>query len=514
MLTELSRIVLFGVNNYDMRKKPTLRGWAWGHAQNMLRRSIGLHEVSAPGLADFAKHYIDKRIANWTGRDALPHGWPADVFNALDSAVRARGGYVQVGDQKLPAFYLERKTARVLSFLWVAFVNDNGDEADLKKLQNLELALEDAIARKCNKQLNLRILPKPLRIEIDNPAPPILALTKYWPDYIGGKVKAFHFLMGIEGTLRGDVIVDNRLYNPNEYSCVWFGASGSGKTQAMLGALLTLCATTSPDELSVIVIDPKGLDFPVGGLPHLAAAIFTDPTDARAAIMRVADLLQSRAASRDRSASRKRVLIVIDELKYLQSKQEDEELVDALADIGAMGRAWGISMFAGSQRGTNEFFPKRIHSQLPATWAGRVKDGTESNFIGAADADKLPGKGAAYLIEPDGTTRLQSAYIGDASKDDYPKLVGAFVKDVQAKWGNVKPHWTLQEAPGSAVEPVAVQPAIDEADPLMAALVAAYSVDPAAFNKQRVKDIAKRVTGKGVNHQKATELHGTVTKIV
>jgi len=495
-----------------MRKKPTLGGWAWGHAQNILRRSIGLHEAPAPGLADFAKHYVDKWIASWTGRDALPQGWPADVFNVIDSVIRARGGYVLVGDQKLPAFYLHRQSARVLSFVWVAFVNDNGDDANLKNLEKLELALEDAIARKCNKQLNLRIVPKPLRIEIDRPNPPIITLRDKWADYISGKVQPFHFLMGIESTLRGDVIVDNRLYNPNEYSCVWFGASGSGKTQAMLGALLTLCATTSPADLAVIVIDPKGLDFPVDGLPHLAMPIMTDPAQARAAIMTVADLLQQRSMQRNRSASRQRILLVIDELKYLMSKQEDEDLVNAISDIGAMGRAWGISLFAGSQRGTNEFFPKRIHSQLPATWAGRVKDGTEAAFVGAPDADKLPGKGAAYLIETDSTTRLQSAYLGDASKDNYPELVGEFVKEVQAKWGNVKPHWTPQEALGSAVEPVAPQPATEKPQDVMALMVEAYKLEP-TMTLYRFKQVYKEKVGKGIFHGKAQKLMDDVIKL-
>lgn len=506
MLTQFSRMVLFGVNTHDMRKKPTLRGWAWGHAQNLLRRTFGLHTVNAPTIADFAKHYVDRWLADWTGRDALPAGWPVDVFNALDAAVRARGGAVQVGDQALPAFYLDRKAARTLSFLWVAYVADNGDMADITRLAKLETTLEDVIARKCNKQLNLRILSKPLRIEIDNPNPPMIRLSSYWADYIGGKVQPFRFLMGIEATLKGDVVVDNRLFHPNEYSCVWFGAAGSGKTQAMLGALLTLCATTSPDDLAIVVIDPKGIDFSVDGLPHLAAPIITNTSEARAAIMQVAALLQARAEQKDRGASRKRILVVIDELKYLQSKQEDTELVDALADIGAMGRAWGISLFAGSQRGTNEFFPKRIHSQLPATWGGRVKDGTEAHFIGADDADKLPGKGAAYLIEPDATTRIQSAYIGDANKDDYPQVVGAYVKDIANKWQGAVPHWTLQNAETPADAPTPTTG-------LLAALLEAYNADPEGFNKQRVKDIAKQVTGKGINHEKATALYDDVMKV-
>lgn len=549
MLTQFSRFVLYGGGTYDMRNKPTMMGWAWGHGQNFLRRSIGLHEVSAPGLVDFARHYVDRYLLEWMGignRGALPGKWPSDVFSTIDRIVKARGGVVQVGNLTLPAFSLNRKTALSLSSMWVAYVDFNGDGADFNRIKSLEEALEDAISRECHKDLNLRILTKPARIEIDNPNAATITLQSKWSDYLSGKVGAYRYLCGVESTPAGDALIDNRIDNANEYSCAWFGASGSGKTQSMTAALLTLCATTSPEELSVIVIDPKGLDFPVGGLPHLALDIVTDPALARNVVLDVANLLTDRAKRKDRSASRCRVLLVIDELAYLLQQQKQGELEQALVSIGAMGRAWGISMFIGSQRATNEFFPKSIHSQIPAKWVGRVKDASEASFASGqpgCDAHKLPGKGAAMLYEPDGIVRLQSPFIGDASKDNYPSVVAVFIKAIVKRWEGKQPHWLLGPAESAAAPAVGnltttvedavrrvllemanVHPAKDDAEPVDTTLLDTLpdgmldlleeAHDAGRLNKQRVKEISLQLTGKQLKHAKATEIFDAFTAYI
>lgn len=544
MLTAFSRFILYGGNSYDMKKKPTLLGWFWGHGQNFLRRRFGLHEVSAPGLVDFTRHYLDKYVLEWLGignRGSLPKGWPADVFNTIDRIIKARGGQVAVGDLTIPAFSLNRKTALTLTTMWVAYVDFNGDSANFNAVKGLEEALEDAIARECKKELNLRVLTKPARIEIDRTDTPTITLRAKWQPYISGELSANRYICGIESTPKGDAIIDNRLDNANEYSCAYFGASGSGKTQAMTSALLSLCATTSPDSLAVIVIDPKGIDLPLDGLPHLACPVITDTNKARSAVLDVAEILKTRAERKDRAASQKRILIVVDELKYLLSQQDDDQLIDALANLAAMGRAWGISMFIGSQRGTNEYFPKRVHSQFPARWLGRMTDQSEAVFAGGAgcDAHRLPGKGSALLYEPDGIARIQSTYIGDASKDSYPAVLAEYIEDCKKRWDGAMVHWRLGEddSGGATVQPVSsdlsamvedavrrvllemanVRPADDDdvdlsildtiPSDVIDAWQTAYDEAPGAFNQQRLREVYKEIVGKRLNTAKEKEVY-------
>ena len=535
LLIKSSRFLLYGSENMS-KKNVTFLSAAWGSVENRVRRLVGLPPVSAQRhtLKSWALTGIQRRLIAALGLEranALPEGWPADVFACLDRWVQAKGGAMQVGADglKVPLLKLNRKSAVTLSSMWVAYVDFEHESAKWDALKAAEEALEDAISRECGQSLNVRILSKPARIEIDNPNPPMITLKSLWPDYIDGKAGGGRYQLGVESTPAGDQVVDNRLDNSNEYSCAWFGAAGSGKTQSLTAALLTLCATTSPDELSVIVIDPKGLDFPVDGIPHLACEVITDPDLAGNAVLSVAELMAKRAKSKDRSASRQRVLLVLDELGYLIQSGNDG-ITESLTSIAAMGRAWGISLFIGSQRATNEFFPKSIHSNLPAKWVGRVKDASEAAFASGqtgCDANKLPGKGAAMLYEPTGVVRLQSAYVGDANKDSYPDVIGEYVSDLQKKWDGRSPHWRIGgtvaaiDASGATVASLPIEPApapaempVDEAQALLAKLAddvrAALQNDfdqaPDTFSATAIKKTWRHVTGKDLSGQKAGKI--------
>jgi hypothetical protein len=63
------------------------------------------------------------------------------------------------------------------------------------------------------------------------------------------------------------------------------GASGSGKTTWLLAALLVLSRVNPPQDLQVVIVDPKAVDFaPLGSLPHLARPIAREPEEAEETI--------------------------------------------------------------------------------------------------------------------------------------------------------------------------------------------------------------------------------------
>lgn len=464
MLINTSRFLMFGSEAMS-KKKVTFTSALWGSTENQIRGLVGLPPISRQRhtLSSWTKQGLQRSVLNALGLDQgqrLPKGWPSDVFDTLDRYVRAKGGSMRLGDVEIPLLKLQRHTAVALSSMWVCYVDFETESANWKAVQSAEEALEDAIARECNKQLNLRILSKPARIEIDKPDVPMFTLKSRWDVYTDGRVNPGRFLVGIQSTVDGDLRLHNRLEDSNEYSCAFLGASGSGKTQAITSALLTVCAVTSPADLSVIVIDPKGLDLPVEGLPHLTIDPITDPDLASNIVLTLADEMKRRAKAKNRAASRKRILLVMDELAFLiqQDGSTGEKLGPigtALMEITEMGRAWGIHIMAGSQRATNSHFPKRILSQFPALWIGAVNDATEAAFAGGAgcDAHKLPGKGSAmYYERGSAPVRIQSTYIGNANKDDYGQIVGWFVERIQTRWVGIENHWT----PGASAVNVAV----------------------------------------------------------
>lgn len=461
VIADWARFILYGADTYMGKKKPTVSGYLWGLGQNFLRTRFGLHSVSAPGIIDFLQHYGMEWLTQWFGvadNVKLPSGWPVQVFKVVDEVVKARGGSVQVGDGlTVPCFTLDALHAATLPSMWVVPVNFENSGCDFDKIKRVEDAMEDAIARRCNRSLNVRVMTKPARIEIDNPNPPMIRLSDHWQLFPGGKIDAGCYALGIESTRDGDTVQVNRLDNANEFSIAYFGASGSGKTQALLSALLTVCATTSPADLAIIVVDPKALDFPVAGLPHLAHQIITDATLAKNVVLSVVEEMDRRVKSGDRNAASKRILLVIDELADLLSQQKGNELTEALVRLGQKGRAWGFSMMIGSQRAVNESFPRAIHAQIPARWVGRVMNAGEAAFasgVEGCDAHKLPGKGAAMIYEPSASgVRIQSLFVADANAKDYAQQVARFVVDIQKKWPGLGAHWRLGWQPDKPTPP-------------------------------------------------------------
>lgn len=464
-----SRFILYGKDTWNARKPPTVRDLAWGIVQNLLRKIAGLHAVSAPGLIDFLRNQVTDWIMALFGvgdDPTLPDGWPKQVYKIIDEVVKARGGQVELsGGLKVPAFSLNHRTALVLPSMWITYVDPTNEACDFDKIKRSEVAIEDALTRRCKRDYNIRVMSKPARIEVDNPNPPTVRLSQHWNNFVRGVVPSGSYVLGVESKPEGDTVQYNQVSNANEFSIAYFGASGSGKTQALLSALLTVCATASPSDLSVIVIDPKALDFPVDGLPHLARPIITDAEEALQAVIDVVREMDRRVQYKDRAAAQKRILLVIDELADLLQVQQGNELEAGLLRLAQKGRAWGFSMMIGSQRAVNESFPRNIHAQIPARWVGRVLNSSEAQFAAGmeSDAHKLPGRGAAMIYEPSASAvRIQSLFVADANDPKYGKLVQPFVDDIRRKWDGGKAHWSNSTRPDSA-PPVEESPEVQTA---------------------------------------------------
>lgn len=488
--TKASRFVLYGADTWNMsKKKPTMRDWAWGIAQNYLRSRFGLHTVSAPGLVDFLRTHVTEWITDWMGvadNQGLPQDWPKKVFKTIDEVVKARGGTVELsGGLKVPAFSLDAKSALSLRTLWLVNVPPVNESCDFEKIKKSERAIENALYRSTGKKYNIRILDNPEHIEIDNPEPPMIRLADHWQRFLNGDIGPKRYALGIEAKPEGEMLQVNRLDDTNEFSIAYFGRSGSGKTQAMLSAMLTVCAGTSPSDLSVVVVDPKAMDFPVDGLPHLAKPVINDPEEAREMVLEIVKEMDRRVQRKDRQAAQKRILLVIDELADLLQVQQGDELTAGLLRLAQKGRAWGFSMMLGSQRAVNESFPRNIHTQIPARWVGNVLNSAEAGFAAGmeSDAHKLPGKGAAMIYEPSASAvRIQSLFVADAKDPKYAKLVKPFIDDICGRWAGKVSHWNGKayddpkppaeqaEQPQSEAKPMVQRLTIDEQEELLALL--------------------------------------------
>lgn len=254
------------------------------------------------------------------------------------------------------------------------------------------------------------------------------------------------------------------------------GSTGSGKSVCINSMLVSLLYKASPDEVKLLLIDPKVVELGVyNGIPHLLVPVVTDPRkaagalnwavnemlnrykvfaeynvrdmhsynryvdrqnaeyDENAADIHVDDsersfeedemLAQAQAEiSGSDAAPEKRklekmpqIVIVIDELADLMMAAS-KEVEESICRLAQMARAAGMHLVIATQRPSVDVITGLIKANVPSRIAFAVKSVIDSRTIlDTAGADKLLGRGD-MLFSPIGTTkpiRVQGCYVDD-----------------------------------------------------------------------------------------------------
>lgn len=238
------------------------------------------------------------------------------------------------------------------------------------------------------------------------------------------KCKASLPLLLGQNTIGATVVVD-LAYMPH---LLVAGSTGSGKSVALNTMLISLLCHSKPEELKLILIDPKKLEFAVyADIPHLLFPIVTEPERASAvlrwAIHTMNERYERMAKVGVRQAKEYHVLyhdmppivIVIDEFADLMitTGKEVEELIVRLAQ---MARAAGIHIILATQRPSVDVITGLIKVNFPARIAFKVTSKIDSRtIIDTVGADKLLGKGdMLFLDNQGGLNRIHGAYMSDA----------------------------------------------------------------------------------------------------
>lgn len=198
------------------------------------------------------------------------------------------------------------------------------------------------------------------------------------------------------------------------------GTTGSGKSQWLRTALLTLTAGTAPDRLRLILIDPKRVELaPFKTLPHVLHHV-TEPADAR----RILDALSAEmdrryAVMESHGVSDIAALPLSDRLQYpfivvaadeyadliLTTRRTPREIEPVLARLLGLGRAAGIHVLLATQRPDRTVVTGLIKANAPARIAFRTANALESRIIldsRGAEALGRPGDGLVVSHEIQG----------------------------------------------------------------------------------------------------------------
>jgi len=205
------------------------------------------------------------------------------------------------------------------------------------------------------------------------------------------------------------------------------GATGTGKSAAINSILTGLLMKFTPDELRLILVDPKRVEMtPYNDIPYLLTPAIDDMDKVIHAldwsINEMAQRLQLFKESKVRNLEEfnekstyrlPTIIIVIDEMAdlMLTKKGEVEQKIVRLAQLA---RATGIHLILATQRPSVNVITGLIKANIPARISLAVTSGVDSRvIIDQQGSETLIGKGDMLVKTPDNSKirRLQGAFV-------------------------------------------------------------------------------------------------------
>jgi len=222
------------------------------------------------------------------------------------------------------------------------------------------------------------------------------------------------------------------------------GSTGAGKSVAINGMLTSILYRSTPDDVRLIMIDPKRLELGMyEDIPHLLTPVVVEPKLAanalRWAVGEMEERYKTLAAEGVRNIEQynrnvqhaiaeKRtpkdgeqprplpfIVVVIDELADLMMVASNE-VEESIARLAQMARAVGIHLILATQRPSVDVITGLIKANLPARISFRVSSKIDSRTIlDGNGAEQLLGKGDMLFLPPASSRfiRLHGPYISE-----------------------------------------------------------------------------------------------------
>ena len=382
-----------------------------------------------------------REVAEEIGQAEKPDTYvypPLELLTEFDSSAQSGSEEIRVNTERLntclKSFSVGAKVTGVIRGPSVTRY-DLELEAGLRltKLTNLagDLALNLGVE-------NVRIAPVPdmvstVGVEVPNRSSTTVGLRELLESDSFQRARSpLSFAIGKD--IAGDCIVGNISALPHMLIA---GTTGSGKSVCMNCLILSLLYKASPDELRLIMIDPKMVELQIyNGIPHLFIPVVTDPKKAAGALQwSVVEMMKryrlfSEANVRDLEGYNEirrlngeeampSLVIVIDELADLMMTAA-KEVEESICRVAQMGRAAGVHLVIATQRPSADVITGLMKANIPSRIAFAVSSSLESRIIlDQSGAEKLVGKGD-MLYSPIGISkpqRIQGAYISDEERE-------------------------------------------------------------------------------------------------
>lgn len=234
--------------------------------------------------------------------------------------------------------------------------------------------------------------------------------------------------------------------------CLIAGTTGSGKSIMLNAFITTLLFRNSPDELKLLLIDPKRVEMSnYNGIPHLLTPVITEPEKILSALKwsmaemdRRYKLFQSVGVRNIQGYNEMSgfqalpyIVIFVDELADLMMFAP-VEVEDSITRIAQLARATGIHLVVATQRPSVDVITGLIKANIPCRIAFNVASLMDSRVIlDTPGAEKLLGRGDMLFLPPDASkpVRIQGVYVQDAEINNLIK----YLKDT-----GIAPQYTAE----------------------------------------------------------------------
>lgn len=248
--------------------------------------------------------------------------------------------------------------------------------------------------------------------------------------------------IGLGKSKNGEIFISDLREMPH---LIVAGATGSGKSVAIHTIILSILYKSSPDDVKLILIDPKRVELAIyGSLPHLLVPVVVDMKLAKNAmdwcVYEMEQRYKKLAALQVRNIEQYNkkldllkqaedeqlenlkdteklcyIVIVIDEFADLMM-ESSREIEESVARIAQKARAVGIHLILATQRPSTDVITGTIKNNFPSRIALAVPSKHDSRtIIDVMGAEKLLGHGDMLFLPPKTASlvRLHCAFVSE-----------------------------------------------------------------------------------------------------
>lgn len=319
--------------------------------------------------------------------------------------------------------------------------------------------------------------------------------------------------------IEGKILIGNLAKMPHMLVA---GTTGSGKSVFTNSIILSILYHASPDEVKLILIDPKKVEFPIyNKIPHLLIPVVTEPLKAAGALGWAVNEMNKRYLAFEANNVKNleefnemvrvehakpeeeqdeiiaglnlmpQIVIVVDEFADLMMAA-GKEVEDSVTRIAQLARAAGIHMIIATQSPRKDVITGLIKTNIPSRVSLSVASNVDSRVIlDEGGAEKLLGNGD-LLYKPVGVKkpiRIQSGY---ASTAEIKKVVSFLKNEHTSEYDEEIIHEVEENTPkpkenGSAdAEQVKVNPDDDLVNQAISIIVQTQNAST-AFLQRKLK---------------------------